>query len=179
MAELDRWFNIKTAVRGFFTDENALGLDKAEKRALEAVGRQIRFEARDLLVRRKGPAAAGEVPHVHSRDKRYTLRFILYFYDRSAGSLVVGPVGLTRTGSIPTPQLLEQGGSVTRDEVQFPGADDWTPLAIFKRPTAAMDSWPHRRRTYKVEPRPFMVRALDAALPRIPDEFAATLWGGS
>ncbi len=173
-----RWFDIKTAVRGFFTDENALGLDKAEKDALQAVGQQIRGEARDLLVRRKGPASAGDPPHVHSKDKRYTLRFILYFYDPATHSLVVGPVGLTKTGSLPTPQLLEQGGTVIREEVQIPSNSGWVPLAIFKHKDKT-EGWPRRKRSYHVAARPFMVRALDEALPRIPDEFATTLWGGS
>lgn len=166
-------FDLKTAVKLFFDRpeiEKRIGL--AEVRALRAIGSQVRLEARDLLVKRKGPSKPGDPPHVHSTDKKYTLRFILYFYEPEAHTVVVGPIGLTRR---PAPELLEKGGTRTFTEAQVRG--QWIPAKL-ARSDAAFDEYPKRERTITVEPRPWMVRALEEALPGIPEEFRGRVQGG-
>lgn len=167
-------FNLQTAVRLFFDrPEIERALAATEARGLRETGKRLRFEARDLLVRRKGPAKPGDVPHVHSTDKKYSLRFILYFYEPTQHRLVVGPVGLTRD---PAPGILEHGGSRTFDEVQVAGR--WGP-ARWSRSDAAFETYPRRQRVARIEPRPFMARALEAALPQIPEDFRGQLGKGS
>lgn len=166
-------FQLKTAVKLFFDrPEIEKRIGQAQARALRAIGREVRLEARDLLVKRKGPSEPGDPPHVHSTDRKYTLRFILYFYEPEASTVVVGPVGLS---SRPAPGLLEQGGRRTFFEAQVRGK--WFPAHMLES-DAGYDEYPKRHRTITVAARPFMSRALEEALPHIPEQFRGQVTGG-
>ena len=105
------------------------------------------------------PSAPGEPPH------RITGR--LY---KSIGQEVVG--GVRRVGSSWfTSRLLQYG--VDADETRK------TRLAIAVSSSRARRrrkaSKPHRSSHLKIAPRPFMEQALEAALPKMGDDFVATL----
>ena len=112
--------------------------DKASRAALSKAGAFIRQSARTSIRPRKGTSPPGSPPYSHTGDLR---RRILFGYDASSKSVVVGPLRFKKGEA---PPLLEFGGRVKR--ITRGG----------KKVTAV----------YK--PRPFMGPALEREAPKLP-----------
>lgn len=163
-----------TMTRYFFDRPELLAaINKAERRALSRIGAFIRTRARtDVLKRarargrgkakrsREEPSRPGEPPVVRSRDRRLTLRNILFAFDPSRRSVVVGPVKLNtpaRNGST-VPNLLEFGGAGELVQWRRVGADRWL---FGKPPSDQPDVFEVRTIRAIWEARPFMGPALE------------------
>lgn len=122
-------FNVTLDIKDMFFDRqhvlDAVGKENAKK--LSKAGAFIRQRAKTKLRRRKKPSAAGQPPSVHSRDRRATLKNILFGLNADWESVVIGPVGLTEkrlsSASVQTvPELMEYGGTsrVKEKRVRYP-----------------------------------------------------------
>ena len=135
--------NLEQAKKFFFDSKLVESLtDKATRRALSRVGAYIRTTARRSLRRRKKSSRPGEPPSTHTAGKR-NLKFILFAYERSTESVIVGPV---RFGTkVNVANLQEFGGTrrITRSR--------------------------RGKRQARYKPRPFMQPALEAEAPKLPN----------
>lgn len=145
---------IEMRVRHLFFDKQTVlrAVDKAKRAVLSKAGAFIRTTARHSIRTRKGSAPPGKPPHSHTGLLR---RFIYFGYDRASDSVVVGPVGFSRSTA---PRVLEFGG---KTEVK------------------------RRRRRGKVvktraviAARPFMGPALEKERPRLPRHWAGSVRRG-
>lgn len=168
-------------MKDLFFDRRAVTdrMDKANARALSKAGAFIRRRARSSMRRRKKTSAAGGTPSVHSKDKVASLKNILFVYDKSEQSVVVGPVKLnqfnrgTRSGSnIPIPALMEHGGGLTILEKSVDKGRTWF-RADQRRNRRPWERYRNRRAKYL--PRPFMGPALEAEEDNIPDAWSGSL----
>jgi len=82
--------------------------DKASRTALSKAGAFIRQSARTSIRPRKGISPPGSPPYSHTGDLR---RRILFGYDASSKSVVVGPLRFKKGEA---PPLLEFGGTAKR-----------------------------------------------------------------
>src|SRR4051794_21204121 len=103
----DRFFFDRDGIQRMFGAESPQQLKK-----LSRIGAFIRTRARSLLRRRKKTAGAGQAPSVHSSNPDASLKKILFAYDPSTRSVVVGPVLLNSnpySGQTTVPALMEAG----------------------------------------------------------------------
>lgn len=165
-------------IKDFFFDADKVvkALSKAERKALSQAGAFVRTSARGSLRRRKKPSSPGQTPSVHSKDKNRTLKKILFGYDPTAHSVIVGPVGF---GKAEAPHALEVGGTST---VRVPRKNEGrkaspAQAASFKRRKALglIQRKPTVRRPIKIEPRPFMNPALKREAPKFPGFWAGVV----
>lgn len=168
-------------MKDMFLDRRAVTdrISKANARSLKKVGAFIRRRARSSLRRRKKVSAAGGTPSVHSKDKTATLKNILFAYDSSNESLVVGPVKLNQVNqaagsgaNVPVPALHEFGGTVAILEKSTDKGKTWLRAKRRRNPRP----WEqYRRRNATYAPRPFMGPALEAEQDNIPDAWSGSL----
>jgi hypothetical protein len=101
--------------KSFFSPPNLMNsVDKAEFKMLGHFGGEVRKIARRSIRRRKRTARPGQAPSNRTGLLRDNIFYVVEF-DR--GVVTIGPVQLNGTGSsgsIPIPQLLEEGGQVRR-----------------------------------------------------------------
>lgn len=144
---------ITMRIKDVFFDRPAVkrSVDAAKRRVLSKGGAFIRTAARTSIRKRKGSAPPGKPPHSHKGTLR---RLILFGYDKSSDSVVVGPVGFTRSTA---PNVLEFGGKATLVRRR---------RGKLVRERAAYDS------------RPFMGPALQKERPKLPSRWANSLRGG-
>ena len=107
--------NFKTAQRMFFDRSKVKrAVDRTSRRVLSKFGAFVRRSARSSIRKRKKISAPGQPPSSHSGLLK---RFIFFGYDPApgpgSGSVVIGPVRLTRKGRGQAPALLEHGGTTT------------------------------------------------------------------
>lgn len=134
---------ITMRIKDLFFDRAAVmgAVDAAKRKVLSKAGAFIRTAARTSIRKRKGSAAPGKPPHSHEGSLR---RLILFGYDRTSDSVVVGPVGFKNSTA---PSALEYGGSAT----------------VTRRRRGRRES-----RTVKIAARPYMGPALEKERPRLP-----------
>ena len=108
-----------TGPRGFkkaFLDVEMLNqrMDNGTRIALLKAGGLLRRHVRSYkLRRRKGISEPGKPPNIHTTGEGYSnLRYVLFSWDATSRSMVVGPVYFSKTLGQPVPQLLEHGGGV-------------------------------------------------------------------
>lgn len=137
-------------IKDLFFDRHAVvrAVDKAKREVLSRAGAFIRTAARTSIRKRKGTSKPGHPPHSHTGLLR---RLILFGYDRSSDSVVVGPVGFGRSKA---PHTLEFGGVTDRPR--------WWRTSR------------KRGRKLRIRPRPFMGPALEKERDKLP-----RLWAGS
>jgi hypothetical protein len=101
----------------FFDSPRVVGaVDDATRRVLSRFGAYVRRTAQCSIRTRKGASAPGEPPHSHSGHLR---KFISFWYDPAARSVVIGPEKLNKVqfdgrlqaGGATVPELLEYGGT--------------------------------------------------------------------
>jgi hypothetical protein len=115
-------FGVTYEVKSQFFDRKAVAerVGQQTARALSRLGAFIRRRARSSMRRRKKPSAPGTPPSAHSSSKVATLKNILFAFDHSRNSVVIGPVRLNQkfyfggpvlaAGTVP--QLHEFGGTL-------------------------------------------------------------------
>lgn len=99
-----------TQVKAAFFDKAAVTdkIDPAARKAMSKFGAFVRQRARSSIRPRKQSAPPGSPPSSHEGSLR---RLILFAYDASTKSVVIGPVPF-RKGE--APRLLEHGGTAIR-----------------------------------------------------------------
>ncbi|MBM4369838.1 MAG: hypothetical protein FJ102_26750 [Deltaproteobacteria bacterium] len=134
---------ITMRIKDLFFDRAAVigAVDAAKRKALSKAGAFIRTAARTSIRKRKGSAPAGSPPYSHEGSLR---RLILFGYDRSSDSVVVGPAGFKRSTA---PNVLEYGG----------------PATVTRRRLGRRE-----KRTVKIAARPYMGPALERERPKLP-----------
>ena len=144
---------IDIRVKQFFFDRPRVvaAVDRAKRKALSRGGAFIRQSAWTSIRKRKGSAPPGKPPHSHEGSLR---RLILFGYDRSTDSVVVGPVGFTRSAA---PNVLEFGGKTV----------------IMRRVRGRIV-----RHRVKIAERPFMGPALQKEKSKLPKAWANSVRGG-
>jgi len=145
---------IEMRIKSLFFDRQKVvrAVDKAKRAVLSKAGAFIRTAARTSIRKRKGSAPPGSPPHSHVGLLR---RFILFGYDRTSDSVVVGPVKLNKPTE--APRVLEHGGTTT--------------VTKFSRGR-------RRKRRVRIKARPFMGRALEKERPKLPKLWAGSVRGG-
>tara|TARA_A100001391_G_scaffold154773_2_gene112561 strand:- start:2719 stop:3282 length:564 start_codon:yes stop_codon:yes gene_type:complete len=157
-------------ITDFFFDRIEIieAIEKAERKNLSQIGAFIRKRARSNLRRRKKTSQPGNTPSVHSRDRVATLKNILFGYEPSRHSVVIGPVGLNQAnylqggGRTTVPQLHEFGGSILIHEERLKknrGDGHWYRRDLRSKRELPWKDYRLRLATY--EARPFMGPALD------------------
>jgi hypothetical protein len=132
-------------IKDMFFDRAAVvrAVDGAKRKVLSKAGAFIRTAARTSIRKRKGSAPAGKPPHSHEGSLR---RLILFGYDKTADSVVVGPVGFKKSDP-PVPNVLEHGGDTV----------------VFRRRGGRLTS-----QKVKIAARPYMAPALERERPKLP-----------
>lgn len=160
-------FEVDYKITDFFFDRLAVQdkLAAKELRAMSRIGAFIMRGARQSIERRKAVSAAGSPPSAHSTDKVASLKNILFGYEPSAHSVIVGPVKLNMQtqdwinfGSITVPQLMEFGGVAVIKEERWKGSTKWFRRDL-RRKGSENKEYRQRRAIYR--PRPFMAPALE------------------
>jgi len=126
-------------------------VDRAKRKALARGGAFIRQSAKTSIRKRKGSAPPDKPPHSHEGSLR---RLILFGYDRSTDSVVVGPVGFKKSTA---PSVLEFGGKTV----------------ITRRVRGRLV-----RQRVKIAERPYMGPALAKEKPKLPKAWANSVRGG-
>lgn len=152
--------------RAFIDRKGVVSLvSKRRRAAMARVGGLIRTISRRSLRVRKGISAAGSPPHSHTR----ILRDGIYFtYDKSADTVVIGPVPAPSRG-YDVPATLEAGGRVTQEMVRM----SWDETGQFSPAVWFPDSpniVERRRITYVIRARPYMLPAKEQAFAILPSQ---------
>jgi hypothetical protein len=132
-----------TKIKKLFFDRKKVetAAERRIRRALSRFGAFVRQAAKSSIPSRKGISAPGSPPSSHTG----TLRNAIYFhYDPATRSVVIGPIAMGKggTGAL----ALEVGG-----HIKVPGL--------------------RGGRSLHYEPRPFMMPAFMAELPKVPPQF--------
>lgn len=111
-------FEVDYKITDFFFDRLAVQdkLAAKELRAMSRIGAFIMRGARQSIKRRKSSSAPGSIPHAHSTDKVATLKNILFGFDPSTHSVVVGPVLLRKVSNRRKAFFLTRQGNKARDK---------------------------------------------------------------
>jgi len=148
--------NMKVKALFFDAPKVKRAVNRAKRRALSRAGAFIRTRARTSMRRRRGSAQPGKPPHAHEGSLR---RLILFAYDPSVDSVVVGPLGF-RNSAIPG--TLEFGGTET----------------VTRRRTLKSGKRVIESKRVSIAARPYMGPALKKELPNIPRQWANSVRGG-
>ena len=125
----------------FFTSKAVLSVtDRATRRVLSKFGAYVRRAAKSSIRKRKAISSPGSPPSSHTGLLK---RFILFGYDPSKRSVVIGPLRLTRGGRGDAPRALEEGGTTQ----------------VVRR---------GRKERVKIKARPFMGPAMEKEKPKLP-----------
>ena len=125
----------------FFTSKAVLSAtDRATRRVLSKFGAYVRRTAKSSIRKRKAISSPGSPPSSHTGLLK---RFILFGYDPSKRSVVIGPLRLTRGGRGDAPRALEEGGTTQ----------------VVRR---------GRKKRVKIKARPFMGPAMEKEKPKLP-----------
>ena len=138
------------SVEMFFDRKRVLrAADRANRRNLSKAGAFIRTAAKHSIRRRKAASAPGSPPSSHTGLLR---RFILFGYERSRQTVVVGPMRLNQKAGT-APAALEHGGT-----------------SVVVEGTRRR----RRKRRVRIRSRPYMGPALAKEAPKSPK-----LWANS
>lgn len=134
---------ITMRIKDSFFDRHVVmaAMGNAKRKVLSKAGAFIRTSAKTSIRKRKKSAPPGSPPHSHEGSLR---RLILFGYDRSSDSVVVGPVGFKKSTA---PNVLEYGGDTV----------------VLSRRGGRLTS-----RKVKISPRPYMAPALERERPHLP-----------
>lgn len=132
-----------------FFDRGAVSklVDQRTKRVLSKIGAFVRATARESIRRAKKPSKPGRPPHTRTG----LIKKIIFIYNPSSKSVVVGPMKLNKPTQSALPALEYGGQSIA---MVGPGRKQKKRILIRKRP--------------------FMQPALEKELPKLPE-----LWANS
>jgi hypothetical protein len=133
--------------KSLFFDRPAVtsAMDKVSRGALSGFGAYLRTVARNLLKKRaKGPFDASEPGQPPKRHSGLLHDWLLFSWDQSSQSVVIGPAYLTTKGE-DVPETLEYSGVTT------------------------ITAGKNRGQRKFIEARPYMGPAYDAAEPKLPE----------
>lgn len=99
--------DFKFRVAFFDTKEIRSKVSAATRKVLSKFGAFVRQTAKQSMKKKAGPAPPGQPPHSHVGLLK---RWILFGYDKTKESVVVGPTKLPKKGNVP--ETLEKGGTV-------------------------------------------------------------------
>jgi hypothetical protein len=129
----------QAAKEGFFDRAKVqAAIDRSTRKVLSKFGAFVRQRARTSIRTRTGTSRPGEPPHSHVGLLK---RFILFAFDPSRKSVVIGPTLLRSTSK--APRLLEHGGETVIETNNGP-------------------------RPARYRPRPFMGPAFEKERPGLP-----------
>lgn len=137
---------INMRIKDMFFDRHVViaAVDNAKRKVLSKAGAFIRTAAKTSIRKRKGSAPPGAPPHSHEGSLR---RLILFGYDKPNDSVVVGPVGFTKSEA---PSVLEYGGDTV----------------VLRRVGGRGGKLTSQK--VKIAPRPYMAPALEKERPKLP-----------
>lgn len=154
-------------------------LGRARTKVLKKAGAFVRRGARSSMRRRKKPSEPGQPPSAHAGKGLKSLKTILFAFDSSTDSVVVGPMAFNQVNHISVPALHEYGGTQLIPEFRYvyaKSATQWRRVNHRRklRPTegATIET---RRRMATYPARPFMAPALAREAPKFPDLFRDAL----
>lgn len=136
-------------------------MDRANRRALSKIGAFIRRRSRSSIRKSKKASLPGNPPRAHA-NREPNLRTILFGFEPSGPSVVIGPVRFSGLQSGKTvPEILEFGATVVRPGRQWPGRPKPKPETVV------------------IAARPFMGPALQKEIEAgtIPEQWRGTLTG--
>jgi hypothetical protein len=173
-------FKIDDAISNFFDREKVnSALTRAEKKVYSQAGAFVRRTAKGSIVKGKKASKPGKPPKSHTGILK---RFLFFAYDPAQHSVVIGPAktnqiffnGDGRPVSGLVPEVLEYGGSITILEYQNPRTGQWSRKDLRFRRTGmgGRATWKTRRRTVRIEARPYMGPALAVNAPKFPGLWA-------
>ncbi len=147
---------ITMKIKDVFFDRSAVldRLDAARVKVLSKQGAFVRTAARTSIRKRKGTSSPGNPPFSHEGSLR---RLILFGYEGSSESVIVGPVGFEGSD---TPAALEHGGPSTR--------------TFWSKKNGRL-----AKKRVQIRPRPFMLPALEREKSKMPDLFKDALTRGA
>lgn len=145
---------IDLRIKTLFFDRQKVkrAVSKANRQALSKAGAFVRQAAKTSIRKRKGTSPPGQPPYSHTGLLR---RWILFGYERSSDSVVVGPARLNRPGD--APHALEFGGPTK---------------AVRRRRGRQVE------RRFRIGKRPYMAPALEKEAPKLPRLWAGSVRGG-
>lgn len=145
---------IDVRVKAMFFDRPRVqkAVSHANRRALSRAGAFVRTRARTSMRKRRGTSRPGQPPYAHEGSLR---RMILFGYEPSRETVVVGPVGFRSSDA---PNALEFGGRTT---------------VVRRRRTSRRGQRVIKTRV-RIAARPYMAPALDKERPNLP-----ALWRNS
>ena len=145
---------IDMRVKAMFFDRPRVqrAVSHANRRALSRAGAFVRTRARTSMRKRRGTSRPGQPPYAHEGSLR---RMILFGYEPSRETVVVGPVGFRSSDA---PNALEFGGRTT---------------VVRRRRTSRRGQRVIKTRV-RIAARPYMAPALDKERPNLP-----ALWRNS
>lgn len=166
-------FRAADAHRFFFDGNRVLSaVERTERRVLSRFGAYVMRGARGLIRSKKKPSKPGQPP----RSITGVLKKFLYFvFDPSKRSVVIGPArtnqisfdgqGEPVKGTIP--EALEHSGSITIQEARAPTSGKWWRRDFRFKRAGTEAEWEQRKRTVKIEARPFMGPAFAKEQPKL------------
>ena len=145
---------IDMRIKAMFFDRPRVqkAVSHANRRALSRAGAFVRTRARTSMRKRRGTSRPGRPPYAHQGSLR---RMILFGYEPSRETVVVGPVGFRSSDA---PNALEFGGRTT---------------VVRRRRSSRMGQRVIKTRV-RIAARPYMAPALDKERPNLP-----ALWRNS
>jgi hypothetical protein len=155
-------------------------LGKARTKALKKAGAFVRRAARSSMRRRAKVSAPGTPPSAHAGKGLQSLKTILFAYEPSRSTVVIGPVGFNQKNSgVSVPRLHEYGGTVQIQEFRYVVGENRGP---WRRVNARTKPKPQsgqkielRTRAATYPKRPFMQPALQKETPKFADIFKDAL----
>jgi len=145
---------IDMRIKAMFFDRPRVqkAVSHANRRALSRAGAFVRTRARTSMRKRRGTSRPGQPPYAHEGSLR---RMILFGYEPSRETVVVGPVGFRSSDA---PNVLEFGGRTT----------------VVRRRRSSRRGQRVIKTRVRIAARPYMVPALDKERPNLP-----ALWRNS
>lgn len=176
---------VKISTKMFFDKPAVMSaMDRAERRALSKLGAFTRTAARRSIRRRKKASQPGKPPSAHAASGSFaSLKNILFVYDKSKGSVVVGPVKANQVqtewvgglggGNITVPQIMEEGGVIMIREESLNKGKSWRRRDM-RYGAKQWKEYRTRRAVYK--PRPYMGPAKDTAIKDVDKAMVDTFY---
>jgi len=176
-------FTIKSAKAGFFDRESVIkAIGKANLKILKDFGRAVRKTAQKSLKYTDKTSTPGSPPSAHktrqvrktsrstgkSRLRRVSLlrEYILFSYDETSKTVVIGPSRLSGTSDPTAPERIEYGGTFRGD-----GRTIFVANEVSRDSKGKFVSGGQRAikltGTLTYKPRPFMRPALEAEKPSL------------